>query len=449
MNDRRKVLKQFEEQKNSLDEKIAEDIEKYRKGNAEIVVTDKNGNIIPNAKISIKQKSHEFRFGANLFLLDEMETDEKNAEYKKYFADVFNMATLPFYWDSTEPQRGNLRYNKDSTPLYRRPTIDLCMEFCEKHGIEPREHALAYELRFPKWLKGASTDEVKSELRRRYGEIGKRYANSIETIEVTNEMLWNNGVTDFYFDPDYVRWCFELAEEFFPDNKLVINEATNESWRELTPESNPYYRYIKANMEKGARIDAIGMQYHMFYRKEDEAKVAEALYSPQNLYKIMDMMNSFDKPLQITEITIPAYSNSVEDEAIQAEIIEWLYKIWFSCPTVEQIIYWNLVDGYCHVEDATPEKIRETQGNMTLGENYYYGGLIRFDMTPKPAYYKIKELTQNTWHTETKATTDENGVATFRGFYGQYEVEISAGDKTVTRTINLSSKSDNKMSVTL
>ena len=33
MNDRRKVLKQFEEQKNSLDEKIAEDIEKYRKGN--------------------------------------------------------------------------------------------------------------------------------------------------------------------------------------------------------------------------------------------------------------------------------------------------------------------------------------------------------------------------------------------------------------------------------
>ena len=46
MDDRRKVLDQFEEQKDSLNKKLTEDIEKYRKGNAKIVVTDKNGNII-------------------------------------------------------------------------------------------------------------------------------------------------------------------------------------------------------------------------------------------------------------------------------------------------------------------------------------------------------------------------------------------------------------------
>ena len=449
MDDRRKVLDQFEEQKDSLNKKLTEDIEKYRKGNAKIVVTDKNGNIIPNAKISIKQKSHEFRFGANLFLLDEMETDEKNAEYKKYFADVFNMATLPFYWDSTEPQKGNLRYGKNSTPLYRRPPIDLCMEFCAEHGIEPREHALAYELRFPKWLKGASTDEVKAELRRRYSEIAERYADKIRTFEVTNEMLWNNSVTDFYFDPDYVRWCFELAEEFFPNNQLVINDATIEAWRWSTAEENPYYKYIKSNIEKDARVDAIGMQYHMFYRREDEASKTRPYYSPEHLFSVLELMDSFKKPIQITEITIPAYSGNAEDEYIQAEIVEWLYKIWFSHPSIEQIVYWNLIDGYCHVEDATPEKIKETQGNMTLGENYYYGGLLRFDMTPKPAYYKIKELIQKTWHTETKVTTDENGVAIFRGFYGQYDIEVSIGDKTVKSTIDLSSKIDNKISVTL
>ena len=135
MNDRKKVLELFEQQEESTNERIKEGIEKYRKGNAEIVVTDKSGNPIPNAAIKVKQKTHEFRFGANLFMLDELETDDKNAKYKKYFADIFNMATLPFYWNTLEPDRNNPRYNKNSPKVYRRPAPDLCIEFCEKHGI--------------------------------------------------------------------------------------------------------------------------------------------------------------------------------------------------------------------------------------------------------------------------------------------------------------------------
>ena len=65
----------------------------------------------------------------------------------------------------------------------------------------------------------------------------------------------------------------------------------------------------------------------------------------------------------MTEVTIPAYSNSEEDEALQAEIIEKLYSIWFSHSNMEQIIYWNLVDGYAAFAP---------QGDMTAGENYYY-----------------------------------------------------------------------------
>ena len=97
MNDRKKILDLFEQQKEYTDKRVSEDIEKYRKGNAEIIVTDKRGKPIHNVEIKAKQKSHEFRFGANLFMLDEFETEEKNEKYKKHFADVFNMATLPFY----------------------------------------------------------------------------------------------------------------------------------------------------------------------------------------------------------------------------------------------------------------------------------------------------------------------------------------------------------------
>lgn len=440
MSDRRKVLDLFEEQNDTWRKRAAEGIEHYRKGDGRITVVDKEGKPVSNVKIKLKQTNHEFRFGANLFMLDELESETKNEKYKKYFSDIFNMATLPFYWDALEPERGKPRYAKDSPKIYRRPSPDLCIEFCEKHGIEPREHALAYDAFFPKWLYDASVDEVKRELERRFSEISERYADKISTIEVTNEMGWTKGKTTFYDEPDFVEWCFKLAEKYFPNNQLVINERTGDSWGDKCRATDKYYAYTEANMLKGARIDAIGMQYHLFNKAELEYEKTRLTLNPENLYKHMDLYSNFGKPLQITEVTVPAYSLESEDEEIQAEIIEKLYSIWFSHPNVEQIVYWNLVDGYAH--GAKP-------GDMSVGENYYYGGLLRFDLSPKPAYVKIKELLQKRWHTEEELVTDKNGCVEFRGFYGEYDLVITANGKTVTRKIQLSSKADNARSVIL
>ena len=449
MNDRRKVLDLFDAQENSWKQRAACGIERYRKGNGRITVVDKNGKPLSNAKIKLTQKSHEFRFGANIFMLDELESAEKNDAYKKAFADVFNMATLPFYWDTLEPERGRPRYSKDTQKVYRRPSPDLCIEFCEKHGIEPREHALAYEHFFPQWLYNASIDEIKQELQRRYSEISARYASKIPCIEVTNEMAWARGSTAFYDDPDYVRWCFELAEKYFPNNQLVINETTRNSWGDNCRATDRYYAYIEANMLKGARIDAIGMQYHLFNKAELEYENTRSTLNPESLYKHMDLYSNFGKPLQITEVTVPAYSWESEDEELQAEIIEKLYSIWFSHPNVEQIIYWNLVDGYAHFWDPDPEKIKASQGDMTLGENYYYGGLLRFDLSPKPAYLRIKELLQKKWHTEADLVTDENGNAEFRGFYGDYYANIEFGAQKFETEFSLSKKAENQTCVTI
>ena len=263
--ERWQVLEYFEANKEELRARINAGIEANRKGDATITVKDKDGNVIPGARVKAVQKNHEFRFGANIFMLDELESDEKNARYKEVFKDTFNMATLPFYWDATEPKKGEQRYDRDSKKIYRRPAIDLCMEFCEENGIEPREHGLAYDMFFPTWLHGADSFTTKKELIRRYKEISERYADRIPTIEVTNEMAHVAGRTEFYEDPDYVTWCFKLAEKYFPQNKLVINEGTTAAWRDKCRSSDKYYSYIESAMLKGARIDAIGLQFHVGY----------------------------------------------------------------------------------------------------------------------------------------------------------------------------------------
>jgi len=451
MDDRRQILDLFEEQKDFWEKRANEGIEQHRKGDAKIKLTDKDGNPISNAKIKVNQKSHEFRFGANIFMLDEMETEEKNEKYKKYFTDVFNMATLPFYWSATEPEMGKTRYEKDSPKMYRRPPIDLCMEFCEKHGIEPREHALAYDRQFPNWVSDLSVEEVKLALERRYSEIAERYADKIRTIEVTNEMCWpsEQRKSAFYDENDFIEWCFKLAEKYFPGNQLGINETQAFPWEGRGRSADQYYAYIEANMLKGARIDAIGMQFHSFVRREREYDRTRMLFNPQNLYQKMDLYSNFGKPLQVTEVTIPSYSWEAEDEEIQAEIIDKLYTIWFSHPNMEQIIYWNLVDGYAFVRDPNPEKIAATQGNMTVGENYYHGGLLRYDLSPKPAYFKIKELLKERWHTEEEIVTDENGVADFRGFFGDYEVKIIADGKKVSESISHRKNGDNNFTLAI
>ena len=426
--EREKVLEHFRNPE--IREMLQENIEKYRKGRGTVTVLDAEGKPVAGVRVKLTHKKHQCHFGANLFMLEEFETPRKNELYKKYFSDVFTMATLPFYWSATEPEKGHLRYAKGSTPMYRRPPVDLCMEFCEKTGIEPREHALAYDFQFPKWLKGLSPEEVKTELERRYQEISSRYADKIPTIEVTNELNWPEGmnVSSFYEHPDFLTWCYEMAEKYFPNNQIAINEAMNESWLQQGRVTDYYYSYIENLLLKGKRIDAIGMQFHAMTSSDmistEYQRMTPVMYNPQKLLSRLDLYARFGKPLQITEITLSAAGPEPENEEIQAELLEGLYSTWFAHPNVEQIIYWNLVDGYAYVNSDDPEVIKNSMGDMTIGENRFYGGLLRFDMTPKPAYYRLKKLLQETWHTEVETTTDQNGQLTFDGFFGEYEAEI-------------------------
>ena len=122
------ALKYFKEQKSTMDVRVSSGIELNRKGNAEITFRSADGNLPQDITVEVLQKTHEFKFGANIFMLDEFENTEKNAIYRKKFPECFNLATVPFYWSDLEPEEGKPRYAADSPKIYRRPAPDLCVE---------------------------------------------------------------------------------------------------------------------------------------------------------------------------------------------------------------------------------------------------------------------------------------------------------------------------------
>ena len=83
------------------------------------------------------------------------------------------------------------------------------------------------------------------------------------------------------------------------------------------------------------------------------------------------------------------------------------------------------------------------RGDMTSGENYYYGGLLRFDMSPKPAYFAIKNLFEKVWHTEKELVADNEGVSEFKGFFGKYEVVVEYNGEEKSFEIDVKKNGDN------
>lgn len=427
--DRDGVLRLFRLMAEETNARVEAGIELNRKGPMLFTFKDKDGKILENVHLKVTQKTHDFKYGADLFMLDEIvDSKEKNAAYKEHFAAAFNLATVPFYWQDLEPEPGKPRYAADSPRIYRRPPPDLCIDWCERNGIEPKCHILNYANVTPEWAKGDIFKE-KSLLEKRMRELAERYARRIRMWEVTNETFWGTNFrgSNFYQQDDFIEWSFKTAEKYFPANELIINEWAG-VWSGYQRDRSRYYMQIERALLKGARIDGVGMQFHMFHQgsAEDVVRKTRDFYDPMRLFDVMDTYAKLGRPLQITEITIPAYSEDPGDEETQAEILRTLYRIWFSHRAMKAIIYWNLPDGYAAFAEP---------GDFSGGENLYYGGLCRFDMTPKPAYRVVQDLFGKEWRTNFER--DVGGQFSFRGFHGTYELEATANGRTVKQEFRL------------
>lgn len=377
--------------------KIDQDIDRNRKAEA---VCHLNG-IKKGAEVKIEQISHQFLFGGNIFLFGDLGSPEKNKKYEDTYGNLFNAATVAFYWKTLEQQQGKPRYAAGSSYEYRRPATDPVVAFCESKGINMNGHAIIYGMRtwgHPEWMpddRKAMEPIFEAHIR----ELAERYKGRIQRWDVVNESIdqANRGL----MPDDYTFKTYSWAMKYFPASvQFNINDC-DVHW-------GPSRRYVEIArdlIDRGIRIDNVGVQMHIF-NPEEARNIANGtdVLTPAKNYAVLDCLKEAGRPIHISEVTVTAPDETPKGWEIQAEIARNLYRLWFSYPSVMGITWWNVVDG-----------------GAAKGEPSF-SGLYDKELNPKPVYYAIDQLINHQWKTSLTLKPGSTGDIRFRGFKGKYRI---------------------------
>ena len=420
-----------------LREKIDAGIKANRMG----IFTLRFDRKVENVKAELAR--HEFLFGfyASRAACDGVKYQSyTNGEIEKFSElarRIFNYGTIACVWRRVEPEENKLRFDysndaqidisKDNNPTVNAP--DIALKFCWDNGLTVKAHCLAWQISdehfLPDWVLNGdlSEAEIERKLNRNIKRITERYGNDIAIWDVVNEAADYVGKRDARFD-DYVFKSFKEAERLLPrDHIFIINETTS-AWYKYQKEEQTgrFYLLCQNLIARGAKLDAIGLQFHLFSSKVWREILEGKFFTPYQLTKALDGYAALNRPIHISEITIP--SSDLGGEEAQAYYAEKVYELWFSHPAVEAITWWNMRDGQAYSK-----------------EQKFCGGLLRADFSPKPAYRALENLIAKKWQTK-KAFDGAAKEVSFSGFYGLYDITYTVGGKTRTEKVWLGKKSD-------
>jgi GH35 family endo-1,4-beta-xylanase len=378
-------------------------IERYRMGDGELVLLDREGKPIRDAVVHVQQKRHAFLFGCNIFLWGRIEDPQLQEAYLERFAALLNYATLPFYWPTYEPVRGNPGHDY----------AERVARWCQDRGIVTKGHPLAWNYADPRWLPEDPEEIFRLQLAR-IDDCVRRFRGLIDRWDVVNEATHFDREEFLKRAPrmtrmwqkigqvEFTRACFIKARQASENAVLIINDYRTDP---------AYERLIEQLVDESGRrlYDVIGIQSHMH----------GGVWPTERIWEVCERFARFGVPLHFTETTIVSgprtrpgqpWKTTPEGEEHQAREVERFYTVLFSHPAVEAITWWDFSD------------LRAWQGAPA--------GLVRADMSPKPAYDVLLGLVKGKWWTDIQVSAAEDGRARFRGFFGDYRVVVRLPDGT-------------------
>lgn len=371
--------------------------------------------------VRVEQISHRMLFGSNwgdsaiAAANGELHGDalEQARQRNERFLSLFNFVTLPFYWAGFEPVPGQ----PETMRLLR------TARWYRDHGCSIKGHPLCWHTLAPGWLSQRTNAEAKALLLQRIGREARDFAGLLDAWDVVNEGVimpsfdkYDNAITRLCREHgavDLIRDSFAAAKAADPSARLVLNDFDT---------SPAYAMLIERCLDAGVPIDAIGIQSHMH----------QGYWGVEETERVLERFARFGLPLQFTETTLVSgdlmpshfvdlndyrvndWPSTPEGEQRQAEETILHYRTLIEHPSVSAITWWDLVDG---------------------GWLNAPGGLLRRDLTAKPAFERLEQLLREEyWLTETEIPTDDTGSLSFTGFLGDYR--LAWADQCITFSLN-------------
>ncbi len=393
-------------------------IRRHRAADVELTLRAPDGRPLAGREVVVAQQNHAFRFGCTGFEAIELANGELEGaareaaeRLQETWLELFNTATLPFYWGRFEPERGR----PDTARI-----LAAARWFVDR-GCLVKGHPLCWHTVTADWLRPLSTAEIVAAQRARITREVTDFAGLIDTWDVINEVVImpifdkeENGITRMCSElgrVETVGLTFEAARQANPGATLLLNDFDT---------SADYERLVEACLGAGIAIDVLGIQSHMH----------QGYWGVEKTLDVLGRFARFGLPIHFTESTlvsgqpIPAeivdlndyqvaeWPSTPEGEARQAEEVVAHYTTLLSHPAVQAITWWGLPDG---------------------GWLNAPSGLVRADGSTKPAYDALHRLIKGDWWlSPTRMVTDDQGRLRFSGFLGEYELS-STGDTAIIR----------------
>jgi GH35 family endo-1,4-beta-xylanase len=373
-------------------DRAREGIATHRQSELVVRVLGADGKPLSSVEIQVRQLRHDFLWGANLFGWSRSDAPDLETDYRRRFAGIFNYATLGFYWHDYESEQGQPRHAR----------IDPVIDWCRDHRILAKGHPLVWaNIADPAWLP-AGAAEIRAASLGRVRDIVGRFRGRIDAWDVINEpslLLWANtrlgGWAQSVGTYSFVTQHLRVARSANPDARLLVNEVLSD-YPVL-----PLLETLCADRER--LIDAAGLQSHMHLGAWPLGK----------MWELCDRFGGLGVPLHFTEFTILSGSrddiggwtaSTTESEQQQAEQVSHRYLLLFGHPAVAAVTWWDLSDRAAW--KSAP------------------AGLLRADMSPKPAYDRLHDLIRNQWWTNTRGRSSADGRFACRAFHGDHRVSI-------------------------
>ena len=377
----------------------------HRVAGARVRLIGADGRPLADTAVEVAQRSHAFSFSNIGFDFVELANGRPrpgDQELAEHWLELFNTATLPFYWRDFEPTPGAPRTGE----------LRATAAWFAEQGVRLKGHPLVWHTLAPQWLLSEPMLEVEKRLRGRIRREVTDFAGLIDTWDAINELVImpvftaeDNAVTPLAAHLGRLamaRLAFGEARAANPDATLLINDFDL---------SADYEKLIEELLESGLKIDAIGLQTHMHqgFRGEDD------------LDDILTRFSRFGLPLHFTETSlvsgelmpehivdlndyvVDSWPSTAEGEARQADELVRHYRTLVAHPSVAAINYWGISDA-----------------GSWLGAPI---GLLRADGSPKPSFEALRGLIKGQWWVApTTVRTDADGCFALHGFLGDYRV---------------------------